>query len=180
MQRSLFFSRKPALIAAALMLFTAGMVWGQMAHSGWHQLAGVKFKKALPHSFYLEGNAIPIERYHAVLLRNGHMRQVLIGLLATSGYSSGIRQKYIGMLITETPIWLGGIHLGVGSYGFGLSKAAGAKHALVFHVYNQAGQSQGTTRTAWDSTMRHPTPLRTLVQGTKVLIFMGRHQLVLQ
>ena len=178
MQRFAHSRWHPALIAF-LMLFSAGMAWGQ-THAGWHRLAGVKFKKALPRSFYLEGNAIPIERYHAVLLQKGPRQQVLIGLLATSGYSSDIRQKYIGMLITEAPVWLGAIHLGVGSYGFGLSKAPGASHALIFHVYNQAGQSQGTAKAVWDAAMRHPTPLRVLVQGTKVFIFMGRHKLVLK
>ena len=178
MQRFAHSRWHPALIAF-LMLFSAGMVWGQ-THAGWHRLAGVKFKKALPRSFYLEGNAIPIERYHAVLLQKGPRQQVLIGLLATSGYSSDIRQKYIGMLISEMPIKLGAIHLGVGSFGFGLSKAPGAHHALIFHVYNQAGQSQGTTKAVWDAAMRHPTPLRVLAQGTKVLIFIGRHKLVLQ
>ncbi len=59
MQRSLISPRKPALITATLMLLTAGMAWGQ-THAGWQRLAGVKFKKALPHNFYLEGNAIPI------------------------------------------------------------------------------------------------------------------------
>ncbi len=44
---------------------------------------------------------------------------MLAGLVDSSGYSSGIRQKYQGYLLSEVALTVGGKTLPAGAYGFG-------------------------------------------------------------
>ena len=74
------------------------------AQGGYDAITGDAFNHAIPADFYLEGNHIPVEKRNAVFLKNAAGARVVFGLLDTTGYSSQIQQKYVGMLITETKI----------------------------------------------------------------------------
>jgi len=92
------------------------------AQGGFAVVTGEAVTKAVPGDFYLEGNRIPVEKRNAALLKNEKGARVVVGLIDTAGYSSQIKQKYNGMLITETKISVCGTSLDVGSYGFGLEQ----------------------------------------------------------
>ncbi len=96
-----------------------------LAGSDYQLVTGKEFDAAVPKDFYLEGNAIPTEKRNAVLLKTPAGARVLFALIDTTGYSSQIQKKYIGMLISEAQISIGGVPVGVGSYGFGVEKAGG-------------------------------------------------------
>jgi hypothetical protein len=131
-----------------------------LAQDGFEVVTGDAFTKAVPGDFYLEGNRIPVEKRNAALLKNGKGARVVVGLIDTTGYSSQIKQKYTGMVITETSISVCGTALGVGSYGFGLDRPAATSNAdATFKIYNQAGEKLGECAAKKDDSIKAPKPL---------------------
>jgi hypothetical protein len=97
---------------------------------------------------------------------------LLFALIDTTGYSSQIKQKYIGMIITEGKLSVCSISLGVGSYGFGLDRPAAPSNAdAKFFVYNQAGEKLGECSAKKDTTLKQGSPLKVVVKkgGTATL-----------
>lgn len=134
---------------------------------------GKAFEDAAIDSFYLEGLAIPVQKRNTVLLTKGDIR-VLVGLLDTSGYSTDIQQKYIGMLITEGDIQVGGQRLSMGSYGFGIQAKEGQESELL--IYNLAGKKAGQARVMQDADLRGPRPLQVITtQDRPARLYLGRH-----
>src|SRR5262252_2085044 len=62
------------------------------AQAGFRAVTGKEFESAVPKDFYLEGNAIPVEKRNTVLLKTSSGARVLVGLIDTAGYSSQIQQ----------------------------------------------------------------------------------------
>ena len=131
------------------------------AQGGFENVTGEAFTKAVPGDFYLEGNRIPVEKpRNAALLKNAKGARIVVALIDTAGYSSQIKQKYIGMLITETNIAVCGNAIGVGSYGFGLeTPAPPSKADATFKLYNQAGEKIGECAAKKDDSIKVPKPL---------------------
>jgi hypothetical protein len=147
------------LILAAITILV-GMPRGAFAQGAFEQLSGKAFESAIPNDFYLEGNRIPVEKRNAVLLKTPAGARLVLALIDTTGYSSQIQQKYIGMLITEGTVSVCSVSLSVGSYGFGLEKPpAHTSGAAKFLVYNQAGEKVGDCAPKRDSAMKQPKPL---------------------
>jgi len=133
---------------------------------------GKAFDNAVPKDFYLEGNAIPTEKRNAVLLKTPGGKRVVVALIDTTGYSSQIQQKYIGMVIAEGTFSVCGQKMTVGSYGFGLDKPAPPSEAdATFHLYNQAGRKLFDCAAKKDTTATQAQPLQvTTTGGTKLVL----------
>jgi hypothetical protein len=95
---------------------------------------------------------------------------VLAGLVDSSGYSTGLREKYQGYLISEVTIEIGGQTLKPGAYGFGFLE--GNKLAVMDLGSNDLLQVASTK----DSEMKHPVPLQVLAtpDGGKYRLYKGR------
>ena len=146
------------------------------APSGFQLVTGKAFDAAIPRDFYLEGNAIPVEKRNAVLLKDPSGKRVLVALLDTSGYSSQVQEKYTGMLIADAPVKVCGIDLGAGSYGFGLKRPArGTPEKPEFTVYDQGGRRLGGCEASQDRVLARPVPLQVLPETDEaVRIYLGR------
>jgi hypothetical protein len=158
-------------------------VWpaGMRAQGSFKQVTGKTFESALPKDFYLEGNAIPTQERNAALLKTPEGARVLFALIDTTGYSSRIKEKYMGMLITEGKLSVCGISVGVGSYGFGLDRPAPPSNAEAkFMLYNQAGQRLGECGAKRDETIKQPRPLSAVVSGGSARLYLGRYELPLK
>ena len=94
----------------------------------------------------------------------------LAGLVDSSGYSTGLREKYQGYLISEVTIEIGGQTLKPGAYGFGFLE--GNKLAVMDLGSNDLLQVSSTK----DSEMKHPVPLQVLAtpDGGKYRLYKGR------
>ena len=148
-----------AFLALALVLL-ASWPTGANAQEELQPVTGKEFNSAMPKDFYLEGNAIPTQKRNAALLKTAQGARVLFALLDTTGYSSQIRQKYVGMLISEADISVCSIPVKVGSYGFGLDRpAANSSADATFFVYNQAGEKVGECASKKDTVIAQPKPL---------------------
>lgn len=152
------------------------------AQGSFEVVTGKAFETALPKEFYLEGNAIPTEKRNAAMLKTAEGARVLFALLDTTGYSSRIKQKYTGMVISEGKLSVCGISVGVGSYGFGLDMPEAPSEAEAkFMLYNQAGQQVGGCGAKKDAKIKLPRPLSVVVaQGEPARLYLGRYALPLR
>jgi hypothetical protein len=163
-------------LVLAIALVSAGTQLGS-SQGGLEVVTGKAFDSAMPKDFYLEGNAIPTEKRNAVLVKNSKGSRVLFALIDTTGYSSQVRSKYIGMIISEVNISICGNSLAVGSYGFGLDKSASpSAPKAVFHVYNQAGEKVAECDAERDGEIKQPRPLQLVLgkDGQAARLYLGR------
>lgn len=138
---------------------------------------GQAFSKIIPKDFVLEANAIPTEKRNSALVITPSGSRLVVGLLATSGYSSQVQEKYTGMLITEGRVNMCGNPVTTGSYGFGIGRSPGIpeSHAAKFILYNQGGQKVTECSAGWDARIKHPAPLRVVVGGMgSARLYLGR------
>lgn len=147
-----------------------------MAQGKYELVAGKEFEGAVPKDFYLEGNAIPTEKRNTVLLKTPAGSRALFGLIDTTGYSSQIKKKYIGMLITEGELSINGQKVGVGSYGFGLDKPpAGGSGDGKLMVYNQAGAQVAECAARKDAQLKQPRPLQVVAGADGARLYIERY-----
>ena len=130
-----------------------------------------------PRIFTWRENHIPVEKRNAVVLKSPKGARVVLALIDTSGYSSQIQQKYMGMLITETKISVCGNAFGVGSYGFGLERPASTSNdPAPFRIYNQAGEKVGECAAKKDDSVKQPRPLAvTTAKGGPSKLYLGKY-----
>ena len=173
-------TRAIRLILPLALLVTAAASILQ-AQAGFEVLSGKPFDSAFVKDFYLEGNSIPTEKRNAALIKTSSGARVEFALLDTSGYSSQVQEKYNGMIISEGPISVCAVKLGVGSYGFGtkLPHPSGSGEAQVF-FYDQAGSKLGECSAPKDTQLKTPKPLQVTVAGGKAKLYLGVYGLDLQ
>jgi hypothetical protein len=166
-------------VLLALLVTAAASV--SQAQAGFEVLSGKAFDSAFVKDFYLEGNSIPTEKRNAALIKTSSGARVEFALLDTSGYSSQVQEKYSGMIISEGPLSVCGVKLGVGSYGFGtkLPHPSGSGDAQVF-FYDQAGSKVGECSAAKDTHLKTPKPLQVTVAGGKARLYLGVYGLDLE
>jgi hypothetical protein len=145
-------------------------------------VSGAAFDAAVPRDFFLEGNAIPVEKRNAVLLKTASGKEVLVALLDTSGYSSQVQEKYTGMLIGEVPVKACDVALPVGSYGFGLRRPAPqASGRAELTVYDQGGQRLGACTAEEDLALARPVPLQAVPEPKRpARLYLGRYWILLE
>lgn len=162
-------------VGLMMVMLGLGMQRG-MAQGKYELVAGKEFEGAVPKDFYLEGNAIPTEKRNTVLLKTAAGSRALFGLIDTTGYSSQIKKKYIGMLITEGELSINGQKVGVGSYGFGLDKpAAGSSGDGKLMVYNQAGAQVAECAARKDAQLKQPRPLQVVAAADGARLYIERY-----
>lgn len=149
-------------------ILTACATSAAMAQEQPAVLAGAELTRVVPSSFYFEGQSAPTQMRNAAAARFGPKRHVIAGLVDTSGYSSEIRAKYEGFLITDSAIAVGGADLGVGAYGFGFSNDG------KFNVFDVAGNRLLSVDAAKDSEMRRPRPLMMVKASDGLRLYAGR------
>jgi hypothetical protein len=163
-----------SLVAIAMLV---SIPRGLFAQGTFAQVSGKAFESAIPNDFYLEGNRIPVEKRNAALLKTPSGARLVLALIDTTGYSSQIRQKYIGMVITEGNVSICSVALVVGSYGFGLEKPAPTSNEdAKFFLYNQAGEKVGECGAKKDNAVKQPKQLN--VSGAR--LYLGRYYLELK
>jgi hypothetical protein len=154
-------------------------VWPDTARAqgGFESVTGTAFVNGVPGDFYLEGNRIPVQKRNSALLKNAKGSRVVVGLIDTTGYSSQIKAKYVGFLITETHVSVCGTALGVGSYGFGLERPAATSNGdATFRIYNQAGEKLGECAAKKDDSVKQPKPLGVTTDKTgPARIYLGKY-----
>jgi hypothetical protein len=164
-----------ALCASAALALSASPAAAQV-----EKLEGKAFDGAYVRDFYLEGNAIPTQKRNTVVLKGADGKRLVFSLLDTTGYSSEIQQKYVGMLIFERPVTLGTAKLGAGAYGFGLKKPQPPEGPGTLFVYDVGGAKLAETAASHDAEMARPVPLQVVTKDGKSRLYAGRHWVEIQ
>lgn len=167
-----------SILRACLLAATLGVTAAVGAAQGgrFEIVTGKLFEAAVPGDFYLEGNAIPVEKQNAVLIRTPSGTRALLALIATAGFASEIQQKYSGMLTSEGHLAICGKAVAVGSYGFGIRRPRLAGQQELFFVYNQAGKRVMECSMEKDVSLREPRPLQVVVGSAEAArLYLGRY-----
>lgn len=164
-----------ALAATAVLALASAPAAAQV-----EKLEGKAFDGAYVRDFYLEGNAIPTQKRNTVVLKGADGKRLVFSLLDTTGYSTEIQQKYIGMLILERPVTLGTAKVAAGAYGFGLKKPQPPEGPGTLFVYDVGGAKVAETAASHDAEIARPVPLQVLTKEGKSRLYVGRHSVEIQ
>jgi hypothetical protein len=110
--------------------------------------------KLFPDKVFFRGQNATVQARNTGGVRYADDFLVMAALVDSSGYSSGLREKYQAYLITEVPLEIGGQTLKPGAYGVGFLD--GNKFVVMDVGANDVFQA-GSTK---DAEMRRPVPLQ--------------------
>ena len=110
--------------------------------------------KLLPEKVFFRGQIAPVQARNTAGVRYADGFMVLAGLVDSSGYSTGIKEKYQAYFINEVPLEIGGQTLKPGAYGVGFVE--GNKFVVMNLGANDVFQVNSTK----DGDMKRPVPLQ--------------------
>jgi hypothetical protein len=124
--------------------------------------------KVLPDKVFFRGQVASVQTRNSGGVHFTDDAYVLAALVDSSGYSTDIRQKYQGYLMTEAALDLGGQKLPAGAYGFGF---VGGK--LV--VMDLGAHDLVSVSSNKDADLKHPVPLQIVATSPgKYRLYAGR------
>jgi hypothetical protein len=136
-------------------------------------LGADELAKVVPSNFYFEGQIGPTQMRNAAAVRFGANHHLVAALVDTSGYASGIRSKYEGLLIADAKVTLGAIQLGVGAYGFGFTEEG------KMNIFDIGGTRLHSLAAPRDAQLQSPRPLAIVKSGEELRLYRGRNYVVL-
>ena len=110
--------------------------------------------KILPEKVFFRGQIAPVQARNTGGVRYADGFLVFAGLVDSSGYSTGIREKYQAYFINEVPVEIGGQTLKPGAYGVGFLE--GNKFVAMDLGANDVLQATSTK----DAELKRPVPLQ--------------------
>jgi hypothetical protein len=126
--------------------------------------------KIFPERVFFRGQTAPAQLRNTGGVHYGDDFYVLAGLVDSSGYSTGIKEKYQAYLLNEVTLEIGGQALKPGAYGFGF--LPGGKFVVMDLGANDA--LQGSSQ--HDGEMKRPIPLQVSASSTagSYRLYIGR------
>lgn len=124
-------------------------------------------KKLVPTTFFFAGQSSPVQVRNTSGVKVGD-HFVLAGLVDNSGYSSEVKAKYQGFLITEVGLNIDGKDLAPGEYGFGFSNGK-------FIVMDVGNHDLLATSEQTDEKLSRPVPLKITEEDGACRLYAGRH-----
>jgi len=115
--------------------------------------------KIFPERVFFRGQSAPVQLRNTGGVHFGDDLYVLAGLVDSSGYSSGIKEKYQGYLLNEVTLEIGGQTLKPGAYGFGF--LTGGKFVVMDLAANDVLQGNSQR----DADMKRPVPLQVVASA---------------
>jgi hypothetical protein len=165
--------KRQITIGLAALLVACSTVLVAMAQERAVVLVGAELTRVIPPGFYFQGQSAPTQMRNSAAARFGKTRYVIAGMVDTSGYSSDVRAKYEGFLITDSPIMLNGSELAVGAYGFGFSNDG------KLNIMDLAGEQILSVSTTNERGLRRPRPLMMNKLGNEIRLYSGRQYVVI-
>jgi len=158
-------------LTLALALF--GVAISVAAQGGATILSGAELTRVVPTGFYFQGLSAPTQMRNSAAARFGTDRYVISGLVDTSGYSTDVRAKYVGFLITDSAITLNGESLPAGAYGFGFATEG------KMTVMDLAGKDLVSVAVTNDKDLKRPRPLMMSADPGGVRLYNGKNYVVI-
>jgi hypothetical protein len=110
--------------------------------------------KLFPDKVFFRGQSAPVQARNSGGVRYADELLVITALVDSSGYATGIKEKYQGYLMTEVPIEINGQALKPGAYGYGFIE--NDKFVLMDLGANELFQASSKK----DTELKHPMPLQ--------------------
>jgi hypothetical protein len=125
--------------------------------------------KLFPEHVFFRGQVAPAQLRNTGGVHFADDLYVLAGLVDSSGYSTGIKEKYQGYLLSEVTLEIGGQTFKPGAYGFGF---VGGKFILMDLAANNLIETAGQR----DTEMKRPIPLQVAASPTagSYRLYVGR------
>jgi len=125
--------------------------------------------KLFPEHVFFRGQVAAAQLRNTGGVHFGDDLYVLAGLVDSSGYSTGIKEKYQGYLLTEVHLEIGGQPVQPGAYGFGF---VGGKFILMDLAAKNLIEAAGQR----DAEMKRPVPLQVLASPNagSYRLYLGR------
>ncbi len=112
--------------------------------------------KLFPEKVFFRGQLAPVQLRNTGGVHFADGRYVLAGLVDSSGYSSGLREKFQAYLITEVPLDIAGQSLKPGAY------ACGFLDSGKFLVLDLGANELFQVASQRDADIKRPVPLQVL------------------
>src|SRR2546427_11056015 len=122
--------------------------------------------KIFPERVFFRGQSAPVQFRNSGGVHFADDFYVLVGLVDSSGYSSGIKEKYQAYLLNEVTLEIAGQTLKPGAYGIGFLN--GGKFVVMDLGANDVLQAASQH----DAEMKRPVPLQVVAAATA-----GRYRL---
>jgi hypothetical protein len=135
-------------------------------------LTSADVKTIAPTSYYYAGHAASVQLRNTVGIRTQDGKNILAGMVDTSGYSTAIAQKYQGFFITETKIQIEGTEVEPGEYGFGFMNDR-------FILTNVGGGDVVNVPAKRDDQMKRPVPVKITEENGGYRLYAGRKYVAL-
>jgi hypothetical protein len=136
-------------------------------------LSATDVKGISPTTYYYAGHAATVQMRNTIGIRTQDGKNILAGMVDTSGYSTGIQQKYQGFLITEAKIRIEGTEVAPGQYGFGFMNDK-------FILTNVAAEDVLNVASKMDEQLKRPVPLKATEESGGYRLYAGKKYVVLQ
>jgi hypothetical protein len=154
-------------LLAMLILFLLPMSWASDSSEKALKASDIT-AKVLPDKVFFRGQVASVQTRNSGGVHFSDDAYVLAALVDSSGYSSDIRQKYQGYLMTECALDLGGQKLVPGAYGFGF---VGGK--LI--VMDLGAHDLLSIASSKDADLKRPIPLQIVATAPgKYRLYVGR------
>src|SRR5467141_4136282 len=116
--------------------------------------------KIFPERVFFRGQSAPVQFRNSGGVHFADDLYVLAGMVDSSGYSTGLREKYQAYLLNEVTLEIAGQTLKPGAYGFGF--LTGGKFVVMDLGANDLLQAASQH----DAEMKRPVPLQVLSSAT--------------
>lgn len=125
--------------------------------------------KLFPEHVFFRGQVAPAQLRNTGGVRFTDDLFVLAGLVDSSGYSTGIKEKYQAYLLSEVTLEIGGQTLKPGAYGFGFVSGK-------FILMDLAANNLIDTAGQHDAELKRPVPLQVVASSTagSYRLYVGR------
>lgn len=136
-------------------------------------LPSADVKTIAPSSYYYAGHAASVQMRNTAGIRTQDGRNILAGMVDTSGYSTAVAQKYQGFFISETKIHIEGTEVAPGEYGFGFMNDR-------FILTNVGAEDVLNVPCKVDEQVKRPVPLKITGENGGYRLYAGRKYVTIQ
>ena len=148
-------ARLLAVLSGLMLLFASTPMRSAVPSSSGSEslLSPADLAKLIPATVFFRGQVASVQERNAAGVKMADGMFVLTSLVDTSGYSTGVQEKYQAYFITEMALDLGGQTLKPGAYGVGFVQGK-------FLVMDLGAHDLFTTSSTHDTVLKRPTPLQ--------------------
>ena len=133
-------------------------------------LSTQELKQLIPAVVFFQAQTAPVQLRNSGGVRGPNGRLMLIAMVDSSGYSTGVAQKYQAYLLTEGSLVFQGKILAPGAYGVGFLDNN------TFNVMDLGANDVAAVPTQTDAALRRAVPLKIVTAGGDAFrLYFGKH-----